>query len=190
MTTEQARPALAGWARVAYEAWATMAPTAFGLIQDPSRHFSMLGQQAEARVEDLMTQMMGPDRPSESPLDKAGRLTQARMAAGEIVRVDLEPPEFLREEPDETPTTPAEVAEDRLDQETSALRELQMTGSTRYFLLPWVTEMPDPIEEPDLYQRVLRDKQTQHETQAEELEEARRRRERLVQDARAYLGLS
>lgn len=106
----------------------------------------MLGQQAEERVEDLTTQMMGPDRPSESPLDKAGRLTQARMAASEeIVRVDLEPPEFLREEPDETPTTPAGVAEDRLDQETSALRELQMTGSTRYFLLPWFTARPELV---------------------------------------------
>lgn len=34
MTTEQAGPALAGWARIAYEAWATMAPTAFDLIQE------------------------------------------------------------------------------------------------------------------------------------------------------------
>lgn len=62
MTVEQS-PTLAGWGRVAYEAWATIAPTAFGFITDPSRHFSMMGQQAADRVEDLATQIVSTNGP-------------------------------------------------------------------------------------------------------------------------------
>ena len=73
----------------AQRAWQQLAPSAYAQIPNPSLHFSTLGQTAADQVVDLTTQLVGPDVPGESSLQKIGRWNAAKMQAEEIVAADL-----------------------------------------------------------------------------------------------------
>lgn len=184
------RAPLSGWARIAAEAWESIAPTAYGLIEDPKTFFSRLGARAEQRIEELSIQMQGIDRPDETPFQKAGRINQARMAAAEIVRAEMiEPPQDLREEPDEEEgETPEEI------QSWHDSQNAFWAGTVTYYLLPWNRdELPDPeqtpedFEDPDLYQRLYSEVLLERE---ERDAIAAMNRAELITRAKQYLGLS
>ena len=60
--------------------------------------FSTLGDQAEQRIEQLASEIAGPDRPDEDYSDKLGRLREARMTAeSDILR------ELILADPEATP---------------------------------------------------------------------------------------
>lgn len=69
--------------------WQRLAPTALAGIDDPSRHFSMLGEEALEQVTTLTVQLQGPDVPGETYFAKIGRIENAKLRAEEIVRADL-----------------------------------------------------------------------------------------------------
>lgn len=83
------------YGRFAQEMWQELAPAAYSQIPDPSSHFSTLGQEAEARINQLADQLAGTDDPNETYWQKVARLETAKRQAEEIVRNDLliPPPE-------------------------------------------------------------------------------------------------
>lgn len=81
------------FARIAQSRWQQLAPTAYAQIENPSLHFSMLGQEAEKAWIDLADQLTGPDVAGETYLEKVGRINNARSRAQELIEVDwLTPP--------------------------------------------------------------------------------------------------
>ena len=166
------------WGRMAQQAWRTMAPTAYSLIPNPTAHFSQVGREAERRIEETAIQLEAPDRGTDQGLEKAGRIQQARMAAEEIVIKELiEPPEFLREEPDEDQDMDPERLADLRE-----MLEIANAGRMEYYLLPWITEMPDQQEDPELYQEVV-------DLKAWKADEEAARKAELIRLAKEYLGL-
>lgn len=77
------------YGRFAQEMWQELAPAAYSEIPDPSLHFSMLGEEAESRINQLADQLAGNDDPSETYWQKVARLETAKRQAEEIVRNDL-----------------------------------------------------------------------------------------------------
>lgn len=83
--------------------WQQLAPTALAAMDDPNRHFSMLGEEAAGQVVDLTIQLAGPDVPGETYFEKVGRLENAKLRAEEIIREELlVPPQEIHEQDDET----------------------------------------------------------------------------------------
>lgn len=73
----------------ALESWRILAPTALSEIPDPSSFFQALGEEAATSVAELTLRLAGADVPTETYLQKAGRLKAARLQAEEIIRRDL-----------------------------------------------------------------------------------------------------
>lgn len=74
--------------------WQKWLPQRFGQIRDPETFFTMLGEEAEARVEELSQDLAGSDPPGESFEEKLGRLNMAHLnAESEVLKemVLLEP---------------------------------------------------------------------------------------------------
>lgn len=119
----------------AMRAWQDLAPTALATMDDPSRHFSRLGEEAMEQVTSLTIELSGPDVAGETYFEKVGRIENARLRAEEMVRAyllvpppdvrdlseedleDLEPDEGqqaiaemwrLLQENDETPDSPSQ----------------------------------------------------------------------------------
>lgn len=89
------RPAMNRYGQMAWDHWRKWRPTTLSGIEDPETFFSTLGQQVEQQIDQLADQIAGPDRAGETPIQKIGRLREARMSAeSEILRQEvLLPPE-------------------------------------------------------------------------------------------------
>lgn len=86
------------YGRQALSMWQQLAPTALAEIDEPSRHFSTLGEEALEQVTSLTAQLQGPDLPGETTFAKIGRIHNAKLRAEEIVRADLlMPPQELQD---------------------------------------------------------------------------------------------
>lgn len=166
-------------ARIAWRAWAEEAPTALALMPDPRAHFSSLESQAEMEEDRIVPQLQGPDEPGESTIAKAGRIRAAQSMAREMVIAEmLRPPEDLRD--------PQYEDLDRRDLEA-------FTTGISYYLLPWVTTVPDPVEDPDLweeYQDRLVEKLDAQDQERTRQQRRQQERQALIARARVYLGLS
>lgn len=80
---------------MARDHWAKWRPNQLAEIADPETFFTRLGEQVEADIDQMATDLAGPDVPGEGYLAKVGRLRMARFTATEIVLRDqvLLPPE-------------------------------------------------------------------------------------------------
>ena len=84
--------------------WARWLPQQYTAISDPDSFFSILGQETEQQIDDLVTELAGDGQPGEDYLTKAGRLTAARSQAEEIIlpqQVLLAPEPETSEDPEE-----------------------------------------------------------------------------------------
>lgn len=79
----------------AMQMWQELAPTALAALDDPNRHFLMLGEEALEQVTSLTIELSGPDVAGETYFQKIGRIENAKLRAEEMVRADLliPPPE-------------------------------------------------------------------------------------------------
>lgn len=110
------------YGRLALSMWQQLAPTALAEMDDPNRHFSMLGEEALEQVTTLTAQLEGHDLPGETTFDKIGRIQNAKLRAEEIVRADLlmPPPEVQDLTDDEIQDA---MPEDEVDQILTELRQ-------------------------------------------------------------------
>ena len=110
------------YGRLALTMWQQLAPTALAEIDDPSRHFSTLGEEALEQVTTLTLQLQGPDVTGETYFAKIGRIENAKLRAEEIVRADLlmPPPELQDLTEDEIQDN---LPSDEVDQVLTELRE-------------------------------------------------------------------
>jgi len=69
------------YASRAQQHWGRWRPEQLRQIPDPERFFTELGVQVEAQVDQLTTDLAGPDLPGESYLAKLRRLRMARFTA-------------------------------------------------------------------------------------------------------------
>lgn len=86
--------------RLAQDRWRELAPAAYATIDDPNRHFSTLGEQAELAWIELSDELAGPDVPGETYLEKIGRLNNARKRAEEVIQADWLTPSPQDQEPE------------------------------------------------------------------------------------------
>lgn len=110
------------YGRLALTMWQQLAPTALAEIDDPSRHFSTLGEEALEQVTTLTVQLQGPDVTGETYFAKVGRIENAKLRAEEVVRADL-----LMPPPDLQDLTEDEIDDalpsDEVDQVLTELRQ-------------------------------------------------------------------
>lgn len=112
------------YGQLAQEMWGRLAPGALAEIEDPSRHFSTLGEEAQEQVTSLTVQLTGPDIPGETYFAKVGRINNAKLRAEEMVREDLLlPPRELWETEDEEPDL--DLGLEELAEAREMLRELK-----------------------------------------------------------------
>jgi hypothetical protein len=69
--------------------WRAYLPTSYGRLEDPEEFFTLLGEQADAEIEDGYLEYAGPDVRGENAKDKQARLTQAMSRAAEEVFAEL-----------------------------------------------------------------------------------------------------
>lgn len=91
----------------ALQHWKTRLPDRFSEIEDPTTHFTELGNQVADQVTQLSLQLAGPDPRDEPYLQKVGRLNAARQRAEELIL-----PEEVLLAPDSTPAEPREQQTD------------------------------------------------------------------------------
>jgi hypothetical protein len=77
------------YGQLAKRHWQQVDPERYSTIPDPEDFFSTLGEEVENRVQELQDQLAGPDPPSESYLEKVGRLNMARLQAEEVVLSEM-----------------------------------------------------------------------------------------------------
>lgn len=80
------------YGRQAMERWARLAPTSLAAMDRPQEFFEDLGEEIGVRVAQLIPDLAGPDSPSESVLEKTGRLNAAKAQAEEIAFSELVTP--------------------------------------------------------------------------------------------------
>ena len=131
--------------RLAQDRWREMAPAAYAQISDPNRHFSTLGEEAEAAWIELSDELAGPDVPGETYLEKVGRLNNARKRAEEVIQADwLTPPAQDQEpEPDPLDQTAARMMAIELDGDPDELARLGITLE----VLGWTQAQLDEMQE-------------------------------------------
>jgi hypothetical protein len=79
-------------------------PAHYAQIQDPETFFRELGEQAAERIDQMQTQLAGPDPVGESYLEKVGRLRAARNQTEEYLGHELlSPPETEEDEENADP---------------------------------------------------------------------------------------
>ena len=76
----------------ALEYWRVYLPASYGRVANPEEFFTLLGEQADAEIEDRYLGYAGPDVAGESAEDKQARLTQAMNRAAEEVFAELVTP--------------------------------------------------------------------------------------------------
>ncbi len=103
------------YGQMALDHWAQWRPNQLAEIPDPETFFTQLGETVEADVDQMTTDLAGPDQRGEGFMGKLGRLRMARFTAESIVLRDqvLLPPEnpdsledFEAEDPEDPMTTP------------------------------------------------------------------------------------
>lgn len=131
--------------RLAQDRWQGMAPTAYAQIDDPNRHFSTLGEQAEAAWIELSDDLAGPDVPGETYLEKVGRLNNARKRAEEVIQADwLTPPlQDQESEPDQLDQTAARMMAIEVNGDPDELARLGITLE----LLGWTQAQLDDLQQ-------------------------------------------
>lgn len=119
--------------RLAQDRWKALAPAAYALLEDPSRRFSTLGEEAEKAWIDLADQLTGPDIKGETSLEKVGRINAARQQAMEIIEADwlTPPPEQIEvdneDQGEKLDQTSARTMAIALDGDPEALADLGIT---------------------------------------------------------------
>ena len=108
--------------RLAQDRWKALAPVAYAQLEDPSRHFSTLGEEAEKAWIDLADQLTGPDIGGESSWQKVGRINAAKQQAMEIIEVDWLTP------PQERTETDSEDQGEKLDQTSARNMAIALNG--------------------------------------------------------------
>ena len=102
---------------MARDHWTRWRPSQLAQITDPETFFTRLGETVEADIDQMATDLAGPDPAGEDYLKKLGRLRMSRFTAESIVLRDqvLLPPEnpesledLQAQEPDD-PRTPPEA---------------------------------------------------------------------------------
>lgn len=85
--------------------WQRFRPRAYQSIDNPTEHFSLLGEQIAYQVDALIRDLAGPPIPNEDYLAHLGRLTNATMRAQAMVMSELVysslPEEQIRDAPEE-----------------------------------------------------------------------------------------
>ena len=83
------------YATMARDHWAKWLPKQLAELPDPEAFFAQLGEKVAADIDQMATDLAGPDPGGEDYLTKVGRLRMARFTAKEIVLRDqvLLPPE-------------------------------------------------------------------------------------------------
>jgi hypothetical protein len=98
------------YAHMAMRHWQTTDPERFRAIPESDREafFSQLGERAASEIQQLEDRLAGPDPPTETYLEKVGRLNTARQQAEEIVLRELIsiPPPCSSQDPGEEPDGP------------------------------------------------------------------------------------
>ena len=72
--------------------WRAYLPASYSRLEDPDEFFTLLGEQADAEIEDRYLEYAGPDGPGESAEDEQARLTRAMNRATEEVYAELVAP--------------------------------------------------------------------------------------------------
>ena len=131
--------------KIAEQRWRALAPTAYAQIDDPNRHFSTLGEQAEAAWMSLVEEMTGPDQLGETYFEKVGRLNRIRSQADEMIQDDwlTPPPEVTEEEPETISQDSAREWAIFLEGDEEALAERGITLET----LGWTREQLAQLRE-------------------------------------------
>jgi hypothetical protein len=80
------------YGRRAMDRWAKLAPTSLATMDRPEEFFTNLGEEIGVRVAQLIPDLAGPDSPSETVLEKTGRLNAAKAQAEEIAFSELVSP--------------------------------------------------------------------------------------------------
>lgn len=126
----------------AMKMWQQLAPSALAEIEDPNRHFSMLGREAQEQVTSLTIELQGHDVPGETYFQKVGRIENAKLRAEEIVREELLIP----------PAEVRDLSEDDLDDLTPS--EGQQEIAEMWQLLQETNNGPaDPTDSPPMTPR-------------------------------------
>jgi len=77
------------YGEMAQRHWARWLPRQYAAIEDPDSYFSDLGNQVEARIDELADELAGDSPRGEGYLARAGRIGQARRQAEEIVLTEM-----------------------------------------------------------------------------------------------------
>ncbi|MGP5364455.1 TnpV protein [Brachybacterium tyrofermentans] len=72
--------------------WEIADPTFVTSLDDPTEHFSQMGEQVQNEISELLPSLEGTDPAGESYLQKVGRLNAAKSQAEEIVLTEYQPP--------------------------------------------------------------------------------------------------
>lgn len=85
--------------------WREQRPHEYQAIEDPTAHFTAMGEEMQQMVSDLTAQLEGSAPEQESYLERVARMSNARTRAEELMRREFLapfPPEITREEWEET----------------------------------------------------------------------------------------
>jgi hypothetical protein len=135
--------------RIAQQRWQTLAPSAYARIEDPNRHFSTLGEEAEKAWIDLADQLIGPDGPQETYWGKVGRINNARHRAQELIEADwLTPPtDLIEPDPEETG--------DQLDQESARRQAMWFAEDPERIQLSGASSLLEALQQQGITLQVL-----------------------------------
>ncbi|MFJ3395226.1 hypothetical protein [Leifsonia aquatica] len=136
----------------ARDRWGQLAPTALAQMDRPEAFFEELGETIATRVDQLTPELAGTDNPSESALEKTGRLNAARLQAEEIVFSELVSPE-------------PEISNEDAFQEWRATNGLS---------LDWLADWAETSQRPDSAAMPIEDLATHHGLPEEFLRELQR----------------
>lgn len=88
------------YGQILHRQWQIADPQMVASLNDPTEHFSQMGEQVEAEVQAMLPTLEGTDPAGETYLQKVGRLQAARATAEETVLAEFQPPSDSPE-PDE-----------------------------------------------------------------------------------------
>ena len=71
--------------------WEIADPKFVQSLNDPTAHFSQLGEQVSEEILELLPSLEGTDPAEETYLEKVGRLSAAKLQAEEIVLAEYQP---------------------------------------------------------------------------------------------------
>lgn len=125
--------------------WREQRPHEFQAIQNPTAHFTAMGEEMQQMVSDLAAQLEGSASEQESYLDRVARIRNARAQAEELMREEFLapfPPEITREEWEET-----------TQQHQDALTEwaFRMQVATEFGGVDAINSLPTVQEQADAY---------------------------------------